>query len=95
MKKLFLTAILMMMAILAFADEVVIGTGTITSYSPFDVGSGYARSASLYTSTTRLECRNCQTHYPMPHKNLLETNHRYLADICKLVNHDNRCHIGL
>lgn len=50
MKKLFLTAILMMMAILAFADEVVIGTGTITSYSPFDVGSGYARSASLYTS---------------------------------------------
>lgn len=50
MKKLIMAALLLLMAFVSFADEVIIGSGSNTGGYPFYAYSGYSRSASLITS---------------------------------------------
>ena len=51
MKKLFLFMLVLFIAGLAFADTVVVGTGTQVSRFPLGSFYGYERSAALYTDT--------------------------------------------
>ena len=51
MKKLFLFMLVLFVAGLAFADTVVVGTGTQVSRFPLGSFYGYERSAALYTDT--------------------------------------------
>ena len=51
MKKLFLFMLVLFIAGLAFADTVVVGTGTQVSRFPLGSYYGYERSAAIYTDT--------------------------------------------